>query len=339
MKHNTYHYATGIYIDGFSRGVVADNNTSFQNYSWNYLINGNRFGRFTNNIGFNNNSSAENFQLSRFSSTINVHQDLVIKHNTLLNKTSYASGRTFFYIGRVGDLDATVVMDSNYYARPLNDGSTILVYLPATGSKWKTLADWQAMFGQDAHSGKSPVSLSDSSKIDFYINITKVDRTITLPTAMVDITGRKVVTDTTISAFTSVILMEDPDPDPLPPNPPIVTTNDSITVKSWTREIIIGGDVVDPVGTVSARGICWGTSPSPNISGSHTHNGTGTGAFTATIKRLTANTVYYLRAYATNESATGYGYEVMFRTPKYSAIVNDTGQLYVNALGKIYIIE
>ena len=75
------------------------------------------------------------------------------------------------------------------------------------------------------------------------------------------------------------------------------------------------GDVVASGGeTVTERGICWSTSHNPTTSGSHANNGTGTGTFTINMTGLTANTTYYVRAYATNSKGTAYGNEVSFTT-------------------------
>jgi len=78
-----------------------------------------------------------------------------------------------------------------------------------------------------------------------------------------------------------------------------------------------GGNVTDAGGgTVSARGICWGTAEHPTIiADSKTTNGTGTGSFTSSLTGLANGTVYYYRAYATNSSGTTYGQEYHFITP------------------------
>ena len=65
---------------------------------------------------------------------------------------------------------------------------------------------------------------------------------------------------------------------------------------------------------VTARGVCWSTSPSPTIANSKTTDGTGTGSFTSALTGLTANTTYYVRAYATNSSGTAYGNQLVFLT-------------------------
>ena len=76
-----------------------------------------------------------------------------------------------------------------------------------------------------------------------------------------------------------------------------------------------GGNVTaDGGATVTARGICWSTSQNPTLSDSHTTDGTGTGSFTSAMTGLTANTTYYVRAYATNSAGTAYGEQVSFTT-------------------------
>ncbi len=76
-----------------------------------------------------------------------------------------------------------------------------------------------------------------------------------------------------------------------------------------------GGNVTDDGGgAVSARGVCWSTSQNPAITDSHTTDGTGDGTFISNVSGLTPNTLYYLRAYATNGFGTGYGDEITFTT-------------------------
>ena len=96
-------------------------------------------------------------------------------------------------------------------------------------------------------------------------------------------------------------------------SPPTVTTNTvtNITPNSAT----CGGNVTaEGSGAVTARGVCWSTSPNPTTSNSHTNNGTGMGSFTSTLTGLNQGTLYYVRAYATNSEGTAYGEEVSFST-------------------------
>ena len=94
---------------------------------------------------------------------------------------------------------------------------------------------------------------------------------------------------------------------------PTVTTNQVTDITQTTA--VSGGNVTSDGGAaVTSRGICWSTSHNPTTSGNHTTNGTGTGSFIADITGLTANTTYYVRAYATNSVGTSYGSEVSFTT-------------------------
>jgi uncharacterized protein (TIGR02145 family) len=111
--------------------------------------------------------------------------------------------------------------------------------------------------------------------------------------------------------------------------PPTVTTNDATNVTDVSAEG--GGNVTDDGGgTVSARGVCWGTSHNPTISGSHTNDGTGTGTFISNIEGLSPSTTYYLRAYATNSAGTNYGDEKNFTTKAASGstVTDYDGNIY-----------
>ena len=94
---------------------------------------------------------------------------------------------------------------------------------------------------------------------------------------------------------------------------PTVTTSEVTNITQTTATS--GGNVTDDGGaTVTERGICWSTSPSPTVNGSHATNGNGTGSYTAEMTGLSANTTYYVRAYAVNSAGTSYGNEVSFTT-------------------------
>ena len=94
---------------------------------------------------------------------------------------------------------------------------------------------------------------------------------------------------------------------------PIVATDTVTSITGATA--ICGGTVTDNGGlNVTARGVCWSTSPNPTVSDSHTTNGTGTGSFTGSITNLEINTTYYVRAYATTSAGTAYGNELTFTT-------------------------
>jgi uncharacterized protein (TIGR02145 family) len=94
---------------------------------------------------------------------------------------------------------------------------------------------------------------------------------------------------------------------------PVVTTDSVSDIVQTTA--LSGGNVISDGGTtVTARGVCWSTYSNPTISDANTINGNGPGNFISNITGLTANTSYYVRAYATNNAGTSYGNQVSFTT-------------------------
>jgi hypothetical protein len=77
----------------------------------------------------------------------------------------------------------------------------------------------------------------------------------------------------------------------------------------------VAGEVVDDGGTeVIERGFVYNTSPAPNLTHSIAVSGSGVGAFSSALTELQIGQTYYVRAYATNESGTVFGNEVVFQT-------------------------
>jgi len=94
---------------------------------------------------------------------------------------------------------------------------------------------------------------------------------------------------------------------------PILTTNEITNIRSISA--ICGGIITDEgSGEVIARGVCWSTGTRPTINDNKSLDGTGLGSFSSNITGLSAMTVYYVRAYATNSAGTGYGISNSFTT-------------------------
>ncbi len=72
---------------------------------------------------------------------------------------------------------------------------------------------------------------------------------------------------------------------------------------------------------VTARGVCWSTSPTPTVADAHTSDGVGTGEYTSALTGLSINTTYFVRAYATNSLGTGYGEVKSFETTSAEYVV------------------
>lgn len=94
---------------------------------------------------------------------------------------------------------------------------------------------------------------------------------------------------------------------------PIVTTHEASGITGSTA--VCCGEVTDDGGsTITIRGVCWSTTPNPTTSGDHINSDVNNDVFTINLSRLSANTTYYVRAYAKNSAGIGYGNEVCFNT-------------------------
>jgi len=110
---------------------------------------------------------------------------------------------------------------------------------------------------------------------------------------------------------------------------PTVTTVTPSTITYTTATC--GGNITSDGGApVSACGVCWSTTANPTILNSKTINNIGVNPFISSITGLAINTTYYVRAYATNISGTGYGEQVKFNSMPYDSVtVTDAdGNLY-----------
>lgn len=96
---------------------------------------------------------------------------------------------------------------------------------------------------------------------------------------------------------------------------PSVTTVTATSILTTTASS--GGNTLSTTcGTISNKGVVWGTAANPTVpSANSTDDGTGTAPFTSSITGLTAGTTYNYRAYAINSNlVTSYGTNLTFTT-------------------------
>ena len=94
---------------------------------------------------------------------------------------------------------------------------------------------------------------------------------------------------------------------------PSVSTTAASNVS--TNTATCSGNVTSDGGAnVIQRGVCYGTSQNPTTSNQVVTAGSGTGSFTCNLTGLSANTTYYVRAYAINSEGTAYGEQISFNT-------------------------
>lgn len=125
-----------------------------------------------------------------------------------------------------------------------------------------------------------------------------------------------------VEAIDRVNTPEEPE-NPVDPENPTVARVTATTIASLaeTSAVAAAGVTSNGGSTVTARGFCWGTTQNPTISGTKSTETGDTGAFTSTLQGLTANTLYYIRAYATNAEGTAYGAQNSFTTGTTAAVL------------------
>jgi len=107
---------------------------------------------------------------------------------------------------------------------------------------------------------------------------------------------------------------------------PEVTTEEvtEITINSARSGGIITSDGGE---SVTARGVCWSTDPTPKIDDEKTNDGPGGGSFVSELNGLNPNTTYYVRAYATNANGTAYGIAYLFDTKIITITTNNVTEI------------
>ncbi|PLX13782.1 MAG: hypothetical protein C0597_11115 [Marinilabiliales bacterium] len=95
--------------------------------------------------------------------------------------------------------------------------------------------------------------------------------------------------------------------------PGIETSNPTNITNSTAT---VGGDIsYEGASAITERGIVWNLTGDPTTSDNKIVEGsTGTGVFTVSMSGLSASTMYYVKAYASNTNGTSYGSEVNFMT-------------------------
>jgi uncharacterized protein (TIGR02145 family) len=104
---------------------------------------------------------------------------------------------------------------------------------------------------------------------------------------------------------------------------PVLSTNavSNVRFKSMT----CGGNITSDGGSnITSRGIYWSKDMDLSDLDSMTIDGNGSGPFISSLRNLTPNEVYHIRAYAINIVGTGYGQQIL---SKAGFITGETGTL------------
>ena len=95
---------------------------------------------------------------------------------------------------------------------------------------------------------------------------------------------------------------------------PTISTNTPTSI--GIDSVIVGGNITNDGGSsIVLRGVCYSTTPNPNMGNMRTEDGAGVGSFSTILRNLSPSTTYYVRSYAKNSNGVVvYGDEVSFST-------------------------
>lgn len=94
---------------------------------------------------------------------------------------------------------------------------------------------------------------------------------------------------------------------------PKLTTTSVVNISSTSATS--GGTIVSNGNdSITAKGLCWATTPSPTLANFSKSDTSSSSTFSISIQGLAKNQTYYVRAYATNSVGTAYGNQISFIT-------------------------
>jgi parallel beta-helix repeat protein len=202
--------AEGIYVDDRTANAAIFGNTIANCADAGIKIHNAHYVQINHNTAFNN-----NIQLLMAHDNIAATsplRDITSGYNILFSKSAAQLCLNVYSVQ--DDIISTGNMDSNYYCRPINEDKVI----QTTSKIWSSgsitnnlsLFGWQAQYNKDAHSKKTPVTLTDINLIRFEYNSSDSDKIITLNGPYIGVDSAVYLQSVSLKPYTSIILIRIP---------------------------------------------------------------------------------------------------------------------------------
>ncbi|MGC4034414.1 MAG: PKD domain-containing protein [Chitinophagaceae bacterium] len=224
-------------------------------------------------------------------------RNITFTNNKIISKTA---SQLIGYL-KTSETDLTLwgTWDNNYYCRPLNDASATNTFSVTKGSGASTtnLAGWQSSSKLDANSKKSPMNVSDVSKIRFEYNATKSSVTVNLGATYMDVTGKNYTGSIVLAPYSSAVLIYVSGT--VANQPPVANAGSNQTISQPSNSVTLDGSAsTDPDGTISTY--AW-----TKVSGPSQGTITNAAGMTTTATNLTQGTYVFKLTVTDNGGATG----------------------------------
>lgn len=215
INNDTYLALYGIYHDEHCEGWTDSYNTVSNCNSSGIFILASDHINVRNNLFYNNGTSQ--LTISDFWFSVNV-TGLNVTSNQFIAKS--ASSLTASFESQYDNITAFGTFDTNYYIRPVNEGSTLSrnINMYAPSPTLMSLTEWKSYSGKDIKSNSSYSTTTDTTNFfQFEYNNTTSNKIVALSTSKRDVKGTQYISDITLTPFTSILLIPDSDPVVIPP--------------------------------------------------------------------------------------------------------------------------
>jgi len=197
--------AVGIYLDDNSINNTVSNNSVYNASSIGIFLHNARNNTIEDNVGF---GDYEQISIKDDNISSELCTNNIVRRNIFVTKSATTVVADYYSVSDDLLTNGTV-LDSNYYARPMDDNITFRDYQPAYGNNFKTLAQWKAYSGQDANSKKSPQAVTSVNHLQFEYNETSTAKIVYPNWASIDVTGKEYRAPVVLQPFASLILIKD----------------------------------------------------------------------------------------------------------------------------------
>ena len=240
----------GIYLDDGIANVEVYGNTSANNsHTGLYLHNTSNCNIYDNTLY--NNGVYQQLITSYLSAYPT--RGLTLKNNISFSKTATqktSSWETLVNENDIASFGTAASIDSNYYARPMDDNLTIQTRInDYETTTQRTLAGWLAYSAFDSHSNRSPKTITDINDLRFEYNATTSPVVVPLPSNYMDVRGTTYNGTITLAPHTSAVLIKNGAITNLAPK---ANAGPDQTIILPYDSIILSGSATDTDGTISS---------------------------------------------------------------------------------------
>ncbi len=251
----------GVYLDGSSKNTHITNNTISNCKSTGILVLNSGGVTITGNTCYDNGNFTDqgDAQMTFKEDTLPAMKikGMIVNNNILFSKV--ANEATFaFRNDNTKVFNVFGVANNNYYARPIDDNLSIRTTIHFTNTM-RALAGWQALSGQDSGSHKSPVTISDVSKLRFYSNPSQSPLTVALDANYIDVANVAYNGTITLAPYTAAVLIYS---SALANVLPSANAGTDQTITLPTNSVSLAGIGTDADGTVVST--VWSQISGPN---------------------------------------------------------------------------